>query len=382
MRPINEMTNEEKKAELKRHTRRSLLWVLVLLIATTFILYRHHTAPTVTYQYNSGLVFGTVYHATYPSDTDLHQELIDELRRFDNSLSTFNPNSVISRVNRNEDVVTDTLFQNVFRRAMEISAATDGAFDITVAPLVNAWGFGFKQEQLPDSAAVDSLRALIGYRKATLDADGRVRKTDDRVMLDCASVAKGYASDVIAAFLQRKGVDSYMVEIGGEVVLKGQNPEGGLWRIGINKPVEDSLAVNQGQQLILELTDCALATSGNYRNYYYIDGKKYVHTIDPRTGYPIQHDILSATVIADDCMTADALATAFMVMGLEATKRFCAAHPEIDVCLIYVGADGKNEIYQTNNRRHASYTQHTPLDMDDPHPRHLCKRNGCLFPAA
>ena len=181
--------------------------------------------------------------------------------------------------------------------------------------------------------------------------NGKVIKQDPRVMLSCSAVAKGYSVDVIARLLDRKGVKNYMVDIGGEVVVKGQNPSNGLWRIGINKPVDDSLAVNQDLQTILEISDLGLATSGNYRNYYYKDGKKYAHTIDPRTGYPVQHSILSSTVIAKDCMTADALATAFMVMGLEKAEAFCKANPEIDAYFIYSGENGEFNTFYTEGMK-------------------------------
>ena len=162
---------------------------------------------------------------------------------------------------------------------------------------------------------IDSLLQITDYEKVKLE-NGRVIKQDPRIMLSCSAVAKGYSVDVIAQLLDRKGIKNYMVDIGGEVVVKGVNPKNNLWRIGINKPIDDSLSVRQDLQTVLDLTDLGMATSGNYRNFYYKDGKKYAHTIDPRTGYPVQHNILSATVIAEDCMTADALATAFMVMGL------------------------------------------------------------------
>lgn len=235
---------------------------------------------------------------------------------------------------------TDSLFRAVFRRSLEISAETDGAFDITVAPLINAWGFGFKKGIFPDSAQVDSLRQLIGYTRVSLDADGCVQKQDPRLMLNCSAVAKGYAVDVVTRLLQAKGIDNLMVDIGGEVVVKGHNPQQRPWRIGINKPVDDSLATNQELQAIVELTEGAIATSGNYRNYYHRNGKKYAHTIDPRTGYPVQHAILSSTVLAPDCMSADAYATAFMVMGLEEAEAFVEAHPELAAYFIYSQPDG------------------------------------------
>ena len=282
-------------------TKKSFLWLAFLILATIWILARRNQQSN----YNSikGLVFGTVYKITYQHEGDLKPEIEAELQRFDNSLSPFNDSSVISRVNRNEELVTDSFFQNCFNRSMEISRETKGAFDITVAPLANAWGFGFKKGAFPDSLMIDSL------------------------------------------------LKNYMVDIGGEVVVKGKNPSNNLWRIGINKPVDDSLAVNQDLQTILEISDLGLATSGNYRNYYYKDGKKYAHTIDPRTGYPVQHSILSSTVIAKDCMTADALAPAFMVMGLEKAETFCKANPEIDAYFIYSGENGEFKTYYTEGMK-------------------------------
>ena len=307
-------------------TKKSFLWLAFLILATIWILVRHN--QQVGYYSVKGLVFGTVYKITYQHYGDFNPEIEAELNRFDQSLSPFNDSSVISRVNRNEELVTDSFFQKCFHRSMEISRETKGAFDITVAHLANAWG----------------------YEKVKMD-NGKVIKQDPRTMLSCSAVAKGYSVDVIAQLLDRKGIKNYMVDIGGEVVVKGKNPSKGLWRIGINKPIDDSLAVNQDLQTILEITDLGLATSGNYRNYYYKDGKKYAHTIDPRTGYPVQHNILSSTVIAKDCMTADALATAFMVMGLEEAEAFCKADTTIDAYFIYSGENGEFKTYYTEGMK-------------------------------
>ena len=236
------------------------------------------------YQTDNGLIFGTVYKVTYQCDQNLKAEIEAELKRFDGSLSPFNDTATITRINRNEDIVPDTFFTNVFRRSMEISRETDGAFDITVAPLANAWGFGFKKGNFPDSAMIDSLLEMTGYEKVKLSDEGKVVKTDSRIMLSCSAVAKGYAVDVIAQLLKKKGIRNFMVDIGGEVVVHGQNPQNGPWRIGLNKPIDDSLAVNQELQAVLQVTDLGMATSGNYRNYYYKDGKKYAHTIDRLSG--------------------------------------------------------------------------------------------------
>jgi thiamine biosynthesis lipoprotein len=305
-------------------------FLLLLIVGTVWILRKQ--APFQTAQ---GLVFGTIYQITYQYDGDLQPQIEEELRKVDFSLSPFNKESLITHINQNEDVTVDTMFTDVYTLARRISGQTNGAFDITVAPLVNAWGFGFRHQQWPDSTTIDSLRRYIDYRSVTLTADGRIQKQHPETMLDCSAIAKGYGVDAVARLLDRKGVKNYMVDIGGEVVVKGKNPKMNLWRIGINKPDDDSLSVNQDLQDILNLTDRGMATSGNYRNFYYRDGKKYAHTIDPRTGYPVQHSLLSATVLAATCAEADAYATAFMVMGVDEATAFCRQHPEIEAYFIF-----------------------------------------------
>ena len=288
-----------------------LPFLLLLIVGTVLIIRQQRAMP---YQMNSGMVFGTVYNITYECDSDLHQAIKAELQKVDNSLSPFNEHSVITAINQNQDVKPDEMFLTVFNKAMEISRETDGAFDITVAPLVNAWGFGFKNGSQPNRQQVDSLRRLIGYEKVILKNDRIVKQSPD-IMLDCSAIAKGYGSDVVARFLQQQGVKNFMVEIGGEVVTSGVNPQRLPWRIGVTKPTDDSLSIKGEIQSVLNVTDLAMATSGNYRNFYYKGGKKYAHTIDPKTGYPVQHSLLSATVLAKDCATADAYATSFMVLG-------------------------------------------------------------------
>ena len=233
------------------------------------------------------------------------------------------------------------MFQDVFYLAMQISKETDGSFDITVAPLVNAWGFGFKQGKTPDKHQIDSLRALVGFDKVKLQ-NHNVIKSDKRIMLDCSAIAKGYGSDMVAQMLEKKGIRNYMIEIGGEVVTHGISEKRLPWKIGVTKPSDDSLNVNQELQTVLNVTDKAMATSGNYRNFYYKGGKKYAHTIDPKTGYPVQHSLLSATVLTKNCATADAYATAFMVMGIEKAKKVLAEHPELMAYFIY--SDNKGEL--------------------------------------
>lgn len=321
--------------------KKKLIWqipfLLLLIIGTVVILKKQPPFRT-----NEGMVFGTIYKITYQHNDDLQNDIKAAMMEVDNSLSPYNPSSIITRINHNEDTVLNEHFVHVFNLAQQISSETEGAFDITVAPLVNAWGFGFKHSIDIEPSVIDSLRQFVGYQKIKLE-DGKIIKEDERTMLDCSAIAKGYGVDRVARLLDQKGVKNYMVDIGGEVVLKGKNPRMKNWRIGINKPVEDSLSVNQELQTILEVSDVGMATSGNYRKFYYKDGKRYAHTIDPRIGTPVQHNILSATVIAKDCTSADAYATAFMVMGLEKAKAFCEAHPELHAYFI---CDGEGESYE------------------------------------
>ena len=327
------------------NNKRRLLWQLpflaFLVIGTVIIVSRQQSTP---YQHDRGMVFGTVYHITYQSSKSLQKDIEAELAKVDASLSPFNERSIITAVNENRDTVVNKMFSDVFALAMKISDSTNGAFDITVAPLVNAWGFGFKGGAMPTRHQVDSLKALVGYHKVSL-TNGRVSKTDPRIMLDCSSIAKGYGCDVVAKFLSAKGIDNYMVEIGGEIVTRGISEKRLPWKIGVTKPTDDSLNVNQEIQTIINVTDKAMATSGNYRNFYYKNGRKYAHTIDPSTGYPVQHNILSSTVIANDCATADAYATAFMVMGLDKAKTILSRHPELMAYFILASDDGTNKVW-------------------------------------
>ena len=315
---------------------------LVLLIVGTVVIIRHQSS--IPYQHNSGMVFGTTYNITYQCDSNLHNSIIRELEKVDEALSPFNKKSVITAVNNNNDIEVNDMFADVFLLAQKISDDTSEDFDITVAPLVNAWGFGFKNGTQPTKHNIDSLKNIIGYKKVRLEGR-KVVKKDKRLMLDCSSIAKGYGSDVVARFLQKRGVKNYMVEIGGEIVTKGISPKRVPWKIGVTRPVDDSLSVSKELQSVINVTDKAMATSGNYRNFYYKNGKKYAHTIDPHTGYPVQHNILSATVIADNCATADAYATAFMVMGLEKAQKLLERHPELMAYFIYSDKDGKNKTW-------------------------------------
>lgn len=333
------------------NNRKKLRWqipfLLFLIIGSIYVI---STQKQIPFQKEEGTVFGTFYHVTYQCDSSLQHEIAAELQKVDASLSPFNKNSVISRINRNEDMRPDSMFTEVFNLSRLISMNTDGAFDITVAPLVNAWGFGFKNSSNVTKELVDSLLHFVGYKKVRI-TDGCVVKDDPRIILDCSAVAKGYGSDAVARLFDRKGIKNYMIEIGGELVIKGMNPKNQKWSVGIQKPTDDTLHLQNDLQTILKITNRAMATSGNYRNFYYKDGKKYAHTIDPKSGYPVQHSILSSTILAKDCATADAYATAFMVMGLESAKNVLKRHPEIDAYFIYADEKGNNQIYMTDGMK-------------------------------
>lgn len=331
---------------MNKITNKKLLWQLpfltLLIIGSIFIITQQRSTP---YQYNEGQVFGTFYHITYQNDQDLQKEIEAELKKIDNSLSTFNNQSVISKVNNNEVTKLDELFIEIFDKAKAISKETDGAFDITVAPLVNLWGFGFKQGTTPSKQQIDSLKQLVGYEKVSLIMGKRIKKTDQRIMLDCSAIAKGYGSDVIARLFKKYDIKNFMIEIGGEIVVSGNSESRVPWKIGVNKPIEDSTNTNTELQTVLNITNKAMATSGNYRNFYYKGGKKFAHTIDPKTGYPVQHSLLSATVLAADCATADAYATAFMVMGMERSKKVLEKHKELMAYFIYSDHQGKLKVW-------------------------------------
>jgi len=316
----------------------------IILAAGLWILM--FTACTKQKQYfeESGSVFHTIYHIKYEGSEILTEKIDAEFQKFNLSLNPFNPNSIISKVNRNEAVEADDWFIEVFNKAKEVSDHSEGIFDITCAPLVNLWGFGFSKMDSVTPQMIDSIKQFVGYQKVRLDGR-KVVKDDSRILLNCSAIAKGYASDVIARLLEREGIENYMVEIGGEVTMKGVNQNGKCWRIGINKPEDDSTGIKNDIEEVVQLCKKGgVATSGNYRNYYIKDGKKYAHTIDPRTGYPSEQSILSATIVAEDCITADAYATAFMAMGLEKAREAAKNIPGIEYYVIYSDENGKHQI--------------------------------------
>ena len=296
--------------------RQHIISSLLGLAVAALLVLEMPSKPKTQYFHNEGKVFGTYYNIRYSATEDLKDSIEVALKAFDNSLSLFNPHSVLSAVNANRDTTTDATFDAMWAEAERVYMLSGGAFDITVAPLVKAVGFGRKSDQFAaiSSQTVDSLRAFVGFDKVQL-IDHKVVKQDPRVQLDGGAVAKGQACDMVAEMLQRQGCENWLVDIGGEVVCHGLNAKGEPWHVGITKPNLNNEGAQEDLQEILAVTDICMATSGNYRNYYFDGAERRSHTIDPRTGWPVQHSVLSATVVSSSYMRADALATACMVLG-------------------------------------------------------------------
>lgn len=306
----------------------------------------------VTYDNIAGFAQGTTYSIVFENNGKYKPAMLKKdvekiLHEFDLSLSLYNDSSVLTKVNRNEDVVADRYFSEAFSKSVKITELTEGAFDITVGPLVRAWGFGPDAHKNFSEAKRDSLLKLVGMNKVRL-AGGKVIKDDPDIKLDFNAIAQGYSVDVVCDFLASSGLKSYLVEIGGEVRVRGDK-QGLPWRIGIDRPEDNNNIPGNDLQAIISMKNRSLATSGNYRKFYVEDGIKYSHTIDPRTGYPARNQLLSATILADECATADGIATACMVFGMEKTTEFLNLHPEYDAFLVYSDDKGNYQTWATEN---------------------------------
>lgn len=291
-----------------------------------------------------GTTFRIVYEDSAARDFSVAADSI--FRVIDRSMSLWDSTSLISLLNADDPAArADVHYTRVFRKAWEVSEQTDDYFDCTVGPLVKVWGFSYKKNlPPPDSVQVDSLKRLIGYHKVPLEG-GKLIKENPQIQIDFNAIAQGYTVDVLADFLKAQGVKNYMVEVGGEVRAEGRNESGKIWRIGIDKPV-DNAAVGRPLQAIVSLDNKSLATSGSYRKFVERDGHKFSHAIDPHTGYPITHNLLSISVLAPDCMSADAYATAFLVMGLEKAIPL-AKERGLELYGISAGKNGELTVYQS-----------------------------------
>ena len=295
----------------------------------------------------SGYTQGTYYRVVYyANDTIVTRKDIENV--FENFLLTasiYDKNSLISKINRNGPTELNDDFVVIFNRAKEISSLTEGAFDVTVGNLVNAWGFGPKAGTDLTPEQVQLLRKNVGYDNVDI-VNGQVVKKDKEIELNFNAIAKGYSADLVSRFLRQNKIENFLVNVGGEICASGKKADGSPWVVGVEQPTAD--ADDEAQmQTIIELTDKSLATSGTYRRYREEDGVRYSHTVDPRTGYPVSHTLLSATVIADDCMTADALATAFMVLGKDEAMKFLEAHPQYEGYFISSDTDDEFKVTYT-----------------------------------
>ncbi len=344
---------------MRPNARKNIVYSLILLLMVVIVYtYRNRDSEAVQTEEKkevvgkislNGQTMGTTYNVTYldESGRDFKAGIDSVLLVFNQSLSTYIPTSEISRFNQEDTLVYEYPFMYpILTRSREIYEETDGAFDPTVGPLVNLWGFGPGGPTLKDSVDIERMVNSVGFDKLRFD-ENQLTKRDSAIYLDFSAIAKGYGVDVVAQYLADQGIQNYLVEIGGDLVAKGVNDKNELWKLGVNRPKEESSSSDIYS--IVALQDKGMATSGNYRNFYVRDSVMISHTIDPKTGYPVRHGLLSATVLAKDCMTADAYATAMMVMGTDKAKALDEALDEIEVFLIYDDGNGGFESYASES---------------------------------
>jgi thiamine biosynthesis lipoprotein len=290
---------------------------------------------------------GSYYAITYFDEQgrNFQREIDSIFLAMDMSVNLWVNNSVITKVNRNEEVTLDSIFIDNFRIAQEAARLSDGYFDPTISPIVAAWGFSYKNGDSITPQLIDSLKQLVDYRKVHIE-NGKVIKENPAMTLDFNAIAQGYTSDLIAAFLDSRGITNYLVDTGGEIMARGGKPNGRPWIVGIEKPAE-----NEDSERIVHtriaLRDKGLVTSGSTRKYVERDGKRYSHCIDPHTGYPVEHQLLSATVLAENSVWADALASICMVMGMEQSLPLIQSMDGVEAYYIFVNEKGDLETFAT-----------------------------------
>lgn len=320
--------------------------LLYLSIFSVVLLWSCNNAP---YQTLNGTIQGTTYHIVYQSDELLTKEVDSIFKEIDNSLSIYNENSLLFRVNHNEDILLNKYFVDVYQAAYEISETSKGRYDISVGPLVKLYGFGKEQkvDNITDTL-VDSILQFVGYKKVKI-VNNKLVKEDPRIQLDMNSIAQGYTCDIIGDFFERRGIRNYLIEVGGEILVNGVNELGNPWRVAIEKPIENTDNADRKIELIIGIKNqkMGIATSGNYRKYYFEKGVKFTHSLNPFTGKPIRDSLLSVTILAKDGVTADGYATACMVSGFEGAKRIIE-QKGFEAFLIYVDAQGKYKFYFTS----------------------------------
>ncbi len=317
--------------------------IALLLISAMFII----SCNRNNYKITQGYTQGTTYKIVYESKTNFDSKIRELLKEFDFVLSNYNKNSIITHINNNEpDIELNDIFITFFNKSKYAYEKSNGYFDVTIGPIVKAWGFGAKQEFNCDSASIDSLLNYVGMNKIKIE-NNRLVKDNPNIYINSNAIAQGQSVDFIADFFEKQNIKNYLIEIGGEVRTKGISPKSIPWRIGIDKPIES--LENREIQETVSLQNKSLATSGNYRKFVMYKGKKYSHSINPKTGYPVKDKILSATIVADECSIADAFATSCMVMGFDLAKKFVAENKDIDAYFIYSDENNNLAIYMTDN---------------------------------
>ena len=291
--------------------------------------------PAAQYRTAEGVMWNTTYHISYRSAEDLHDSIISVMKQVEQSLSPFAESSLISAVNRGDSVSADSLLTRIFNASQEVNRVSHGAFDPTVAPLVNLWGYGYRTTGIePTSSSIDSLLMSVGIAECSIASDGRVVKKSPSTEFNFSAITKGYGCDLVGEMLARNGCQDYMVEIGGEIVVAGQSPRGGEWRIMVDAPIDCDTAIIHERMAVVELSDIGVATSGNYRNYRETPDGRTWHTISPRDGRPAITDLLSATVIAPNCMLADAYATACMAQYADSALAMIESLDGVEALLV------------------------------------------------
>ena len=292
----------------------------------------------------TGVTQGSYYSVIYYDERDFSDEIDSILKDVENSVSLWQENSIIRKVNENKDVIVDKIFIDNFNWAVKAAEFSDGLFDATIAPLVSAWGKKKKKEIALTDKMIDSILELVDYRKIRIE-EGRVIKDNENMSLDFNAVAQGYTADIIGEYLYSQGINNYLVDIGGEITAKGVKPNGETWKIGIEKPAPDKNA-ERVIQMKIELKDKAVVTSGSYRKYIEKDNVRYSHSIDPRTGQPVEHNLLSATIIADNAAWADCLASICMIAGMEKASELLK-NEDVEALFIYLDDENQLQTFQT-----------------------------------
>lgn len=330
---------------------------VIILILFAFTNCKSVKNKSLEYKSINDFAQGSTYSITYSSPSNNYNvpdSVTKYLRQIDLSISGYNKESILSAINRGENVPLDNIFIDIFNKSYEIYKKSNGYFDVSAGPLFNLWGFGFKNGDTITQVAIDSLKQFIGMDKVRIIKDSTssptcikyfLQKDDPRIQLNFNAIAQGYSCDYIAQKFELMGIENYLIEIGGEIYCKGKNAKGTEWKIGIDKPIDGNNIPGENLECIILLSNKGLVTSGNYRKFYVKEGKKYSHTIDPISGYPVSHSLLSATVVAEDATIADAFATYFMVIGLDKSKEILNSDKSLQAILVY--GDGDNDNMKT-----------------------------------